>query len=297
MKNSLLSTLILLSSITASAQQDSIQNPGFEQWNFNPNYDDIVNWTTLNPLAQIFGAELAFEATAAGEFHSGNSAIKIVTTTLLGIGDTPSILTNGIINTTTQEVVGGTDINSRPLIFGWWHRFDPIGADSAIMNITLTRWNSTSNMTEPVGAAEMMIGTSSGSWVNIEMPINYVSSETPDTVLILFSTGDGVNSQVGTTLFLDDLYYSYSFASVETPESIGLSIYPNPATDVLNIFSSQGFDLTVGKVFSLDGKLINTYDLYGSKMSFNIADLKTGTYIIELENAEGRMVRKTFLKN
>ncbi|MBL4587191.1 MAG: T9SS type A sorting domain-containing protein [Flavobacteriales bacterium] len=295
MKKTFTILLNLFVSLSLFAQQDSIQNAGFEQWGPNPTYDDLTNWTTLNPLAQIFGASLAFKATAAGEFHAGTSAVKLVTTNLLGVGDTPSILTNGVVNTTTQEIEGGAPVSTRPSVFGWWHRYDPMGVDSAVMSITFTRWNTGNGTREIVGSAELTIGSTSEAWVNKELTIDYVSSEIPDTVQILFATGDDVSPQIGSTLFLDDFYYGYP-AGIESPETVGLNIYPNPTTDILNITSKQGFRFTSGKVYSFDGKLVKRFSAFGNGSSINVSGIQEGSYILELEDTDGTIVRQVFLK-
>lgn len=284
---------LVFSTLVLFAQQDSIQNPGFEQWTSNPQYDEAIGWTTLNPLAQIFGAELAYKTSDPGELHSGDHAIKLETTNLTGVGITPSILTNGTINTVTQSVEGGVPFSSRPTSFDGWFRFDPANADTGFLDVTLTRWNSTSGLSEVVGEAAMDIATTNGVFVNLQVPFVYSSAEVPDTVLILMGSGTDQDPQVGSALYVDDLSYSLP-AGIESPEKVGLSIYPNPAVDELRITSDVGLQFTSANIFGLDGRFIFSRSVSGHTV--NVADLNSGAYVLELLSDDNVAVRQSFLK-
>lgn len=295
MKSILFVAIASLSSFVAIAQQDTIPNPGFERWGTNPAYDEATLWTTLNPLAQILGAELAFKTTVAGEFHSGLAAIKLVTTPLLGIGMAPSILTNGVVNSAAQTIEGGDPINSRPSNFGGWFRYDPVGTDTAFFQITLTRWNTVTGQSEEVGFASSEIVGTNGLFVNLELDIEYGGSELPDTVLILMGAS-GDEAEDGSTLFVDDLYYGYP-QGIESSETFGPSIFPNPATDVLNFTSLQSLQFNRAVIYSADGKRVQDLTIDATGSSVNVSGLRSGMYIIELNDAQGNTVRQLFRKD
>lgn len=296
MKTTFLSIILCIPFLGAIAQQDTIPNPGFEQWGTNPFYDEPIGWTTLNPLASILGSELAFKADGAGEFHSGAASIKLVTTNIAGIGVAPSILTNGSINTTTQNVEGGSDFASRPISLGGWFRFDPVNTDTGFVNITLTKWNEQNGITDIVGVGASVISNTNGSFVNLEATIEYASTEVPDTVLILFGSGTDASPQEGTALYVDDIYYTYPAGMVDQ-EEIEFSIFPNPATDVLNVSSLEGHQFTSASVYALDGRLMNTTKLDLNTQKVDVSTLRPNTYILELVTEDNTVVRRSFLKN
>ncbi|TNF28633.1 MAG: T9SS type A sorting domain-containing protein, partial [Bacteroidetes bacterium] len=267
-------------------QNDTITNPGFERWGTNPFYDEPEGWTTLNPLASILGAELAFKAEGAGEFHSGTAAIKLVTTTVTGIGVTPSILSNGNINAQTQSVEGGSPVNSRPLSFGGWFRFDPSGADTAFVTITFTKWNAGAGVTDVIGAADTLIVNSSGAFVNYDMAIEYSSQEVPDTVLIIIGSGSDSSPQEGSALYVDDLYYSYP-QGIQVAEESGIHVFPNPASDHIRIDAAAPA-LTQARIFSMDGRVVLATPLSNGVSTISVADLPSGAYILEMQAEEGQ---------
>lgn len=293
MKPLLLLNLFIVCALTAFGQQDTIANSGFERWNANAQYDDLDAWTTLNPSGVILGAELAFQATEPGEFHGGTSAVKLVTADVQFFGIIPSILTTGEVNTTTQQVEGGWPINSRPYSFGGWFRYDTLAADTGFVSISLTRWNSVTGMTEVVGSAEQNIVSTDSAFLNIELTIDYASSEVPDTVLILVGSG-GNDAQEGSTVYVDDVYYTYN-TSIVSPESIELRVYPNPTSNILNFSAKTGLQFSQANVYSIDGKSVTSYDISG-EFQIDISSLNTGAYIFELIGENRTAVRQLIFK-
>lgn len=287
-------TLFLVTIISTSsfAQQDTVANGDFELWGTNPFYDDVENWFTLNSLAQIFGAELAYQTTEASEVYEGSHSIKLVTTNLTGVGVTPSVLTNGSVNTGTEEIEGGVEISSRPAALNFAYRYDPLGSDSAIANITLTKWDAV-NGTQVVGFAEAILPSSNGDWVNEQLIISYSSEEVPDTSLIFFTTSDDVGPSEGTTLYLDALDYSFSLASIDDAQDLGLEIYPNPVQNLIRINTKSSYVPVVADIFSLDGSLISSSLISNG---VDVSGLPSGVYILSLKDKEGIKSRHNFVK-
>jgi|SRR5690554_3020079 len=80
--------------------------------------------------------------------------------------------------------------------------------------------------------------------------------------------------------------------SVENFFKENFSMYPNPVTDVLNIDSINGLSTNEIRVMDLTGKVIKVQN---NASSVNVADLATGTYLIEITTNEGKGTSK-FIK-
>lgn len=71
-----------------------------------------------------------------------------------------------------------------------------------------------------------------------------------------------------------------------------IGIYPNPASDVLNLYSSDEATKNI-KIISLDGTLSKTFQMNQSK-NINVSDLSSGMYFLEIES-NNEIVRQKFM--
>ncbi len=76
-------------------------------------------------------------------------------------------------------------------------------------------------------------------------------------------------------------------------DKLGLSIYPIPATDVLN-FSLPNLKNTKVQVIDMNGKTIISSQI-SNQNTLDVSDLQTGTYFVTM-NIEGKKLNKKFIK-
>jgi len=62
-----------------------------------------------------------------------------------------------------------------------------------------------------------------------------------------------------------------------------LTVYPNPATDVLNISLSNGIAVEIVNIYDVSGKLVKTTKLNGNQI--DISQLNNGVYMLEAISA------------
>lgn len=74
----------------------------------------------------------------------------------------------------------------------------------------------------------------------------------------------------------------------------GFTVYPNPAKEVLNIKSTATFNANKASIFSLDGKLVKTATVQDSAIS--VQYLAKGTYIVKIQDKDGRQYAEKFIK-
>lgn len=227
MKKITLFLSVFLASVFAQAQ-DTITNPGFERWSNFGNYDEPnANWHTLNPLTSALGIIVGYKVTAPADVHSGSSAIKLITKTVLG-SPKPSLVTTGIVNVTQQTIDGGCPISARPVALNGWYKFAPQENDTAGFTLILTKWNGTSRDT--IGKGGFYTSNTVSEYTSFSVPVNYLSAADPDTVQLLFVSGGPNYAHVGSTLFLDDIAFDFS-TDISVTQSQNFKLYPNPAQD------------------------------------------------------------------
>ena len=275
--------LVLALFITASLfAQDTLSNPGFENWTNHGTYMDPDGWTTLNPLTGSIGAVTC--AQSSSDKHSGSYAVKL-TTKSLGSTFIPAILTNGTIDVASQNVVGGKPISSRPLALTGWYKYSPVGADTALFEIDLY-----SGLTK-IGGGQLFVTTS--GWASFSIPITYTSGSTPDTSRIVFNSSAVDTPHVNSTLLLDDLDYSYNSGIAESSYQ-SFSVYPNPANDLVTL-DNRDMHAVTAQLFSVDGKLEKSVTLTEEINTLNIAGMQKGFYVIRAVGRNGITYRSGFV--
>ena len=98
----------------------------------------------------------------------------------------------------------------------------------------------------------------------------------------------------GTTLWLDDVQVSGGTAGIEEVTGFDLTVYPNPANEVLNV-KTTGVASSVS-IVSMDGKVISTQAMNGTSAVVNVAELQAGAYFYQVTAEDGSVVTNTFMK-
>ena len=74
------------------------------------------------------------------------------------------------------------------------------------------------------------------------------------------------------------------------------NLYPNPATNIVNINNSENMSVKQIEIYDLAGKLINTQNFNNeADIQLNIETFTSGTYLLYLHTDEGTAIKK-FIK-
>ena len=76
----------------------------------------------------------------------------------------------------------------------------------------------------------------------------------------------------------------------ETDNLAEWTVYPNPATDVLNISVPDCLETERIDLLNIDGKLVHSY--MGDVKLLNIGDLSSGVYFVRIVTEQGFVIRK-----
>jgi len=80
-------------------------------------------------------------------------------------------------------------------------------------------------------------------------------------------------------------------------EEAEVSVYPNPAKDVVNIITKgfqtlQGF----GTLITADGKTVKTFTISGSETQIDVTNLNPGLYVLKIELEESITVKRVIIE-
>ena len=79
--------------------------------------------------------------------------------------------------------------------------------------------------------------------------------------------------------------------------SNSFNLYPNPAKNVVNITNNENRLVQQVAVYDVTGKLINTQNYNNeTEIQLNVENLASGTYMLHLQTAEGKAVKKVVKK-
>jgi hypothetical protein len=74
-----------------------------------------------------------------------------------------------------------------------------------------------------------------------------------------------------------------------------ISIYPNPATTVLNLSSTEMMDMTIS-ITDVTGRVISTEKVSDSSYRIDVSNLTSGIYLLRMQTPEGASKTVKFVK-
>ena len=90
---------------------------------------------------------------------------------------------------------------------------------------------------------------------------------------------------------------SLPFLDTNNYVSDKFNLYPNPATNLVNITNSENMSVRQVEIYDLAGKLINTQHFNNeTEIQLNIEALTSGTYLMHLHTNKGMAVKKLIKK-
>jgi hypothetical protein len=279
---------LFLTGAGITAQNAATPNAGFETWTHTTStvsYDDPTSWNDLNSTTAGFGAVTCFKATAAGDFHSGAAAIKLVTTSVLG-QNANGIATTGTINTSTQAITGGIAYTGRPDSIVGFYKSSPVSTDHGFFQLLLT---GTSN-TDTIGYVRFNTPiTAVGSYIRFSAPVHYKSTNAVTTSQWLLSSSFGsTGQQVNATVFVDDLDLIFNPAGIKEQELLsGFHVGPNPAQSILSVYNTKLTRATI-QFYDITGRQVASSVINEANNVIDLNNFSQGAYLYSIIDENGK---------
>lgn len=286
MKKLFYTFITLAFAFQVNAQDYFYANGDFEIWKDTLGYREPKGWFTLNQLS-LFG--IPESTTRDLDAHSGDYAAKLVTQAN-SFRDFPAVLSSGyILNDQGEPELERAKVPfaMRPKNFSLFYKAMPGPGDSCSALVLLTRWNMAEQRTDTIGFAGFFIKDSATSYTQIVAPFTYRSPLMPDSALLLIASSANAFAPVpGSTLFIDDFMLGFETGVSEQANTLNnISVYPNPATDLLRISTEEtGFDVSL---FDLQGRNVHTGMSGQSQCEIGTGHLTAGVYLLEIRSARG----------
>jgi Secretion system C-terminal sorting domain/Bacterial Ig domain len=110
-----------------------------------------------------------------------------------------------------------------------------------------------------------------------------------------------LNMQGGSTMGSDGIVYDIPAQMIEIPVSAkktaafsseSIVTYPNPATDVLNIYINGGYEMAQYEIINLAGQTLKAGSATGRTAQINVQDLNSGIYVVRVISETGVATKK-----
>lgn len=207
-----------------SAQQQ-VPNGGLEAWTLVPgsgsfkDYEEPNDgWTSGNGVIHVApGSDPVCEKTT--DAHTGQYAAKLTTRSIFGQMASGSMFLGvfklNLANPVSSARRGIPFAGPVPSRFRGFYRYQPVGTDSGAIYAMFTRWNGSARVV--IHEARLSITASTPNWTEFDIAVP-LFDETPDSMsVVAASSADGENfkGSVGSTLWVDDLSFSWSTSDVQ----------------------------------------------------------------------------------
>jgi len=242
-----------------------------------------VRWLTYNDIQTIGGATVQ-QGTPGnpGNFHA-------VITTRESIGGGFPI--QGWASAGMSGTNAGFPYTARAAMLTgqWQHDIQP--NDTAQILVALNNGSSGT----PIAFGTLEVTGSLGSWQLFQIPLTYISSDTPDTAYVQISASINFSAPVaGSFVKVDDLAFVGTVGIREFPVSNGLSVFPNPGTTDLTLELPPGPHTIT--LFDTMGRMVLQQRTADERTTINTETLPAGLYRISVGNERVAVTGATWVK-
>ena len=275
--------------------QQAIPNGNFETWTTRNGVEAPASWLTTDDfLGGVFRTGTVTKTTVA---RGGAFAAQLQTQSVLGIQQFPGLLILGTAIRSGATVLGGVPYTSRPGRLQFYYQLSGSQAlaDSAAMVVVLTRRvNGTATV---VAGGSYTFTALAASYTQVSVPLQYASNLAPDSVSLVFYSGDARNVTAGTTLRIDDVAFTGTATATRNAAlDAALTVAPNPSPDGRYQLSSPTAGLLAAPLTVLDatGRVVRCEAAAlpaPTTRTLDLSALPGGIYTIQLLPPTGLVTR------
>ena len=131
-----------------------------------------------------------------------------------------------------------------------------------------------------------------GEWKELTQVVTLESTTGTQLALKIFK--GKIQATGSFTMFIDDMSLIKTTAtSIAKTETISARIFPNPASDLVNIEAEAGSSINI---YTIDGKLVKSITNASALTSISTRRFINGIYFVKIENTSGRTIEKLQVK-
>jgi hypothetical protein len=266
--------------------QSPLPNFSFETWN-TVTTQEIAGWYTTNQLFADNGID-SMNCEQTTDAQSGNYAMRMRNISFFG-----TYVPGGIVTGNSQEALFAPDqiptfaAGQRFASLSGWMKYLKKGLDTGEISVYLF------SAGMKVGEAHYYQPITKTNYVLIEAKINYIGSFTgvPDSATIFVTSSKDIQNATGASmLWIDNVQLNRYALGVKKNEIAGISVYPNPCKDKLQINCITPNSSAI--IRNLEGKELLQTRLDQGSNTIDTRILAAGIYIISINDGEKFFTQK-----
>lgn len=282
--------LFVAAAFAANAQQ--VPNSSFDSWTTDTLAPD--GWATYE---SVFGFPLGLSSKDGVDKIVGPYSIKLKSDSIPG-QPAYGVVAGGVgvgkgTMTGQGPQFGGIAFAFKPDTLFLGYKYTSPAADTAIMALSLTK-NGGGAFTGGVPTLALRLDTNSQWSLLYTILTSFYTAVVPDTLGMEFYSSAGA-AKKGSTLHLDAVLFGYHVlpsALQEVADQLNVSVYPNPASDLITISTDVNTEGFRTMITDMSGKLVYVNILEGQKTIINVSEFANGTYIYRIADAQGNILKQ-----
>lgn len=277
---------LMVAFFAVNAQQ--VPNGGLNSWTNSLAPD---GWTSYDAM---FGTSLFVSQDTSNKVE-GSSSAKIVSDSV-SFAPQYGVVSGAIIAGTGSATGGQPTPNGLPFTFRpdtlfFSYKYTSPSPDTAGIELVFMSGGN------PILQGGIPLTSTNGQWANVYVPITsyYTNSNSPDTLILAFYSSYSNVAVQGATLNVDAVRFGYvnlPSAINEVAENINVTVYPNPASDVINVTSEKNLAGFNFQIMDVTGRVVSSTALTGETTSVFVADLAKGNYIYKITDKNNGLVKQ-----
>lgn len=271
--------MLIFASVEA---QTTIPNAGFENWSSSGSYENPDLWDSPNDVTSSLG-KIVVEKEAV--YVHGGSYSAMITVLSSIAGTLPGVLTLGDFSfdllSMSATIDGGTAFSGRPEKMIGWYQYEPNNNDICLIGAFLLKDNA--GVWDTIATAGFETSATVLTWTEFEAVFDYRSTETPTHMNIILMPTDRNYPQIGSTIYIDDLSFSYPQSIAENNQN-NLRAFSDRSSDIVRLQFPETNEALLS-VFDVSGRRLLSADASGSEYNIDMSSVPDGAYFVTLQES------------
>ena len=289
------------------------ENPSFEDWEVaGPTIEEPVNWSSIksSDAGDLINNMAPVVWSKSTDAHTGNYSLELVNvqsillaTGTITNGRIHASLTPGASNSYTdpEDPRWHTPMTSRPDSIAVWIKYFPQGNDTAQVKAVLHVGEGTlpptpENEDNWIGYAQINVWETVEEWTRVIVPFTYYSEENPEYILVIMTSGAGLEPVEVSIARVDDLEFVYGPAGINDLSLENDLVYANGMNINLDNLPDSFRKGARLDLISLSGSRVASTDISGDRADMGSFGINPGLYVVRVQGNEGVYAQKVQLR-